>query len=57
MSTDQHIEYIQNRDPKDKRPVLERLEEFVSSPDNMMISIINVPKGFYILYQEMRRTN
>jgi hypothetical protein len=57
MTTDQHIEYIQNRDPKDKGPVLERLEEFVSSPDNMMISIINVPKGFYILYQEMRRTN
>jgi len=53
MTTDQHIEYIQNRDPKDKGPVLERLEEFVSSPDNMMISIINVPKGFYILYQEM----
>ena len=53
MTKDQHIKYIPNRDPaRQRRSVIDRLEEFVNSPNVNAISVTCRSRGIIVLYQE-----
>jgi hypothetical protein len=53
MTKDQHIKYIPNRDPtRQRRSAIDRLEEFVNSPNVKAISITYSDRGIIVLYQE-----
>lgn len=53
MTKEQHIKYIPNRDPtRQKRTAIDRLEEFVNSPNVKAISITSISRGIIVLYQE-----